>query len=223
MKSCSKCGISKDLDCFSPRPHSRDGRRASCKECMAKYNRERLAAMPGEGFARTKRWRMNHPDQVRESDRKRRQANPDKFREKYRRQYAAHSEERAAAARSRRQKDPDKYNATVRARRQSDPSGNRAANHKRRVSKIGISASVTAADIRNQFAAQGQRCYYCWTFLGLIGYEVDHFIALAQGGRHSPDNIVIACRPCNLSKNKFDAFAYFKKIGVKVEPIRRQS
>ncbi len=81
------------------------------------------------------------------------------------------------------------------------------------------SGVVTREDIRAQLRYQGSRCYYCNCDISQRN-EVDHFVALAAGGKHEPSNIVMACRRCNRSKNKFDAFDFFRKIGVEVESIR---
>lgn len=37
-------------------------------------------------------------------------------------------------------------------------------------------------------------------YVGLWGMEWDHLIPRSRGGTHHPDNIVIACSPCNRSR-----------------------
>lgn len=41
-------------------------------------------------------------------------------------------------------------------------------------------------------------CVYCGTRNG--PFEVDHIVAVANGGTHDPDNLALSCRPCNRSK-----------------------
>ena len=41
MKTCTKCGEKKQLDCFHMRPDTIDGHRGECKDCGKAYHRER--------------------------------------------------------------------------------------------------------------------------------------------------------------------------------------
>ena len=170
---------------------------------------------------RMRRWRALNPEKSKENKRKQRKAHPEKFREKYRRQYAKNAEKRAAAARSRRERDRDAYNAAVRARRHADPSVHRAACHARRARLKQVEGQLSAFEIKSQLMMQGFRCYYCRIRVDLIGYEVDHFVALANGGRHAASNIVIACRACNNSKNDSEPYTFMKKSGIKFCPYPR--
>lgn len=49
------------------------------------------------------------------------------------------------------------------------------------------------------FDRDGEQCAYCGTITG--PFEVDHIKALANGGTNSIDNLTVACRACNRSKN----------------------
>ena len=57
----------------------------------------------------------------------------------------------------------------------------------------------TAADVQAQRARQKGCCYWCGARVGRR-YHVDHVTALSKGGSNGPENIVIACPPCNWSK-----------------------
>ena len=59
--------------------------------------------------------------------------------------------------------------------------------------------SHTAADIAAQHARQKGRCYWCDEKVGRR-YHVDHIVPLARGGSNDPENLVISCRFCNLSR-----------------------
>lgn len=80
-----------------------------------------------------------------------------------------------------------------------NPGAVRAHTHTYQARKIGASGSHTAADIKHQYEAQEGRCYWCGAAVG-DNYHVDHVIPLAKGGSNGPENLVIACPPCNLSK-----------------------
>jgi 5-methylcytosine-specific restriction endonuclease McrA len=53
---------------------------------------------------------------------------------------------------------------------------------------------------RDQYKAQRAKCYWCGINVGNV-YHVDHVIPLSRGGSNGPENIVIACPHCNLSKS----------------------
>lgn len=49
---------------------------------------------------------------------------------------------------------------------------------------------------RAVFARDGGRCQYC----GDAAESIDHVVPRAKGGPHDWDNVVAACRPCNVRK-----------------------
>ncbi len=49
---------------------------------------------------------------------------------------------------------------------------------------------------RAVFARDQGRCQYC----GRAAENIDHVVPRSRGGRHSWDNVVAACRPCNTRK-----------------------
>jgi 5-methylcytosine-specific restriction endonuclease McrA len=49
---------------------------------------------------------------------------------------------------------------------------------------------------RGIFARDDQRCQYC----GAAAESIDHVIPRSRGGEHTWDNVVAACRPCNVRK-----------------------
>src|SRR6266568_4624376 len=72
--------------------------------------------------------------------------------------------------------------------------------HNRRARQKAIPGTHTAQDIQEQYDRQRGTCYWCHK--KLEKYHVDHIIPLVRGGSNDPDNLVIACPHCNLSKNK---------------------
>jgi 5-methylcytosine-specific restriction endonuclease McrA len=49
---------------------------------------------------------------------------------------------------------------------------------------------------RGVFARDGHRCQYC----GDRAETLDHVVPRSRGGLHTWDNVVAACRPCNVGK-----------------------
>lgn len=48
------------------------------------------------------------------------------------------------------------------------------------------------------FKRDGHVCAYCRTTKSPL--EIDHVHPVAEGGTHDMENLVVACRPCNMSK-----------------------
>jgi 5-methylcytosine-specific restriction endonuclease McrA len=69
----------------------------------------------------------------------------------------------------------------------------------RRARKRHASGTHTAADIAAQRTRQKGRCFWCQEKVGR-SYHVDHVMPISRGGSNGPENIVIACASCNLSK-----------------------
>jgi 5-methylcytosine-specific restriction endonuclease McrA len=45
-------------------------------------------------------------------------------------------------------------------------------------------------------------CYYCYQVFLKEQLTIEHLIPLSEGGSNEPDNIALACRPCNLQRGK---------------------
>jgi 5-methylcytosine-specific restriction endonuclease McrA len=197
LKVCTKCGEAKPAtpEFFTRR--NRRGRtelRESCKAC----DRER----------RVKAWRENLEEnraRMREYMNARRLADPDAF-NAYRREHRAR---RMAEGRPIKHAPVPAERMRVYAKRsydRMDPAKKREMfrknvlrGHARRA-HIKSGEKITPADIDAQRGRQANRCWWCGETLGADAH-IDHVIALSRGGLHSRNNIVLACKPCNLRKN----------------------
>lgn len=72
--------------------------------------------------------------------------------------------------------------------------------HRRRAQE---KSGITGAELLRWKRAQEKVCYWCGVDCG-SRYHVDHYVALANGGKHEISNLVIACPPCNQSKSAKD-------------------
>lgn len=55
--------------------------------------------------------------------------------------------------------------------------------------------SSVAREVRRR---DGDQCFYCRATEGQM--HLDHVMPWSRGGEHTADNLVIACRACNLAK-----------------------
>ena len=64
----------------------------------------------------------------------------------------------------------------------------------------GAEGSFTVQDIKDLYAIQGGRCYYCSVDIE-GGYHIEHMTPLSRGGKNDVSNICLACAPCNCRKH----------------------
>lgn len=72
--------------------------------------------------------------------------------------------------------------------------------HKRKARIAEVGGNFTKADIRDLYASQGARCYYCSISIE-EGYHIEHMIPISRGGTNGPENVCLACAPCNRTKH----------------------
>lgn len=87
---------------------------------------------------------------------------------------------------------------TLRYKKQHPEQNRLAANH-RRARELQAEGTHTADDVALQMKSQRSKCWWCGIAVGDT-YHVDHVRPLARGGSNGPENIVISCPHCNLSK-----------------------
>jgi len=94
-----------------------------------------------------------------------------------------------------RREHPGRRKATCKAWYEQNKEKAFAQARRRRARKL--NATIEPVDEAAIYERDGYACIYCGATEDLT---LDHVIALAKGGAHSEDNLVIACRPCNCSK-----------------------
>lgn len=117
MKRCSKCGVDKPLDAFSPFGPARPGKlKSACKVCAAEKARKHYVDAGGYARVRERRNPVEHAETMR----KWRAANPERWREiarkAARRQLATRAEEINERRRADRTLNPGKHKRWAKAR-----------------------------------------------------------------------------------------------------------
>jgi 5-methylcytosine-specific restriction endonuclease McrA len=69
--------------------------------------------------------------------------------------------------------------------------------------------TVTLTFIRKIYSLK--RCYYCDSKVYPLDRTVDHMTPICRGGKHSMDNIVMACYKCNAKKGTLTAEEYMRR------------
>ncbi len=112
-KICTKCGIEKELDCFSKDSRAKDGHRPQCKSCRSKYyhdNKEKTAKRSTEYY-------QNNKEKIAKRRAEYRKNNKEKI-AKRRAEYYQNNKEKISKYRSRPEVKQRKaeYNAEYRSR-----------------------------------------------------------------------------------------------------------
>lgn len=199
-KACTKCNCLYPAtpEYFSRNKQARDGLRRWCKQCAnhaartyhAKNRERRIEKMQQWRKENRTEWlhrRRQHYAETRPLELARvktyRKAHPEKTRAQYQRWSL---------------KNPEKKKDNYRKWCKANPEKLRANAHRRRALKLSSEASPVPFDEVTQLKRQKHRCYYCGCKLDK--YHIDHVIPLSRGGSDHPDNKVLACPSCNLSK-----------------------
>jgi hypothetical protein len=202
-----------------------------CVEChKANVNRWHSENREKVNGGYRQRWKRD-PEKYRAKNRKWRKANPDKVREIERRNRLKHPEKRREVVRAYQAKNRDRYDKALKAWRKkhatkvrayrrkwrtanqdlnraiarrwtlANPDAVKAIGHARRARLKKAGGRFTKHDIRRIFIEQNRRCAYCNSSIK-HGFHIDHFIPVARGGSNWPDNLRLACAPCNFKKSK---------------------
>ena len=201
-KTCSKCKEEKTLDQFHNDNSTKDKKLRMCKSCVSERgrayynkNKEQLKKRPrGEYRANNKHamavWRSNNPDKARQKAKEYYAKNKERYKKRYHRYYENNRDAMLARAKE--------YSASPKGKALS-----RAHMQRRRAWKKGALCGE-AIGILELLDVYGPVCYICGivTDPSASRYafdksEIDHVVALANGGNHLIDNLRVACRECN--------------------------
>lgn len=205
---CLECGLKGQRKWKAANPEKERARkrawaaaeRAADPEKARARQRERRAANPEKARAQNRAWSAANAEKHRASARAWAAANPEKARANNRAWTAANAERVKANGRAWRAKNPERVRKAARARRLANPDKARVSEHSTRARRRGASGTHTAADVKAQAKRQRHRCYWCKGSVHKNEYHIDHVIPLKAGGSNGRENIVIACRACNLKK-----------------------
>ena len=76
----------------------------------------------------------------------------------------------------------------------------RVGKHKRRARIAEVGGSFTREDIRNLYATQEAKCYYCSISIE-EEYHIDHMTPIVRGGSNDVSNLCLTDPECNMRKH----------------------
>lgn len=175
MKLCTKCNVTKSLDCFAKHKRSKDGHQAHCKECVSAYNRRRYEEKGDQIRAQVmERYRQIGQKAYYEASRS------------YAQEYYQKNKERI----NKRNADYAKNNREVR----------RGIKARYRAQLIkGMSKLDRKKSTLHRKRIKDNSCFYCGMYSAVM--HDDHYYPIARGGTDHWFNLVRSCSTCNQKKN----------------------
>lgn len=227
-KVCRKCKVEypRSTEYFFRDSRARDGLLSCCKPCMAEYkrqyyrknkqsiaeynnryriaNRERLAKAQKEwnrnNADHKRQWHKNNHKKVAAQHKLWNEAHPGKMAE-YKYEYYLRNREKIACRRRETREHTNEMRRQRYKRNERLRDYCRAARQLRRARKLEAEGSFTTKDMRHQYKAQKGKCWWCSRPIAWEEHHNDHLIPLSRGGTNWPNNMVVSCAQCNLSKN----------------------
>lgn len=220
-KECTRCHETKIIQEFHRQTKSPDGYRTVCKKCRAiaegkvyiphepegfKYCRhcERMLPATPEYYQRTPHGKYGLESRCR--DCKKGESRIYHYTQnevillRKRNNYKANPEKEIKRSRDFRVKNPTYiHDWYINSKERLTPL-RRVYSAKRRALEAQADGYHTTDDIEQIYFDQEGRCGYCG--IQLFGkYHLEHIVPLSRGGSNWPDNLLLTCSDCNLSKN----------------------
>jgi len=66
--------------------------------------------------------------------------------------------------------------------------------------------------LRMSLRKESPHCFYCGTYIGKGSGTLEHVLPRSRGGLDSPDNLKLACSPCNSAKGRLSLLEWLPVI-----------
>lgn len=123
----------------------------------------------------------------------RRRTHPEKVRASYRAWEKANPEKKAENLKRWKKNNPEKVKAAA-----------MVVTQRRRARLAGMASTLTTKTWREILEYFGYACAYCLRTDKKL--SIDHIQPVSKGGATTPENVVPACLPCNISKHNHSIF-----------------
>jgi 5-methylcytosine-specific restriction endonuclease McrA len=208
-KQCSRCKESKSLDQFYKDKNGKYGLKSKCKECSNKIvreycnkNKDKISKYQKEY---NKEYYTNNRDRLNKYQKEYRNNNKDKI-SKYKKEYNTNNRDRI-------NKQMREYYTTEKGKLSNKL--NSQNRHYRKKYNTNPGDRLTTAQIE-YLTEVYTNCAYCNTELTLDNTHIEHIHPLSKGGSHSIDNVVLACKDCNLRKNSKTLDQWLNETGYTI-------
>jgi 5-methylcytosine-specific restriction endonuclease McrA len=170
-----------------------------CKPCYRSRRKRYYDTHQEQATAYTRSWVANNPERKKAADKAYRERSREQIRPVKHDWYIARRDRVKAKKKARYHANPEWHRAQSRQYHRTHKHVAKAAVARRRAREAAAQGQHTKEDVQRQYQAQKGKCYWCGKDVSNV-YHLDHVIPLAKGGSNGPENLVIACPSCNLSK-----------------------
>jgi len=196
-KTCTVCKEEKAITEFNLKKASKDGHRPECRKCHSTNNHVYVSLNKERQAAAVKKWYDENKEHERAMSKAYYEANKERVASNGKNYREANKERIASTHKNWREANKDKCASYRRARR---------------ARKQEATGSHTINDINNLFKLQRNKCASCNKSISKY-YEVDHIVALVNGGSDDKHNLQLLCMTCNRSKGSRDPVAFMNANG----------
>jgi 5-methylcytosine-specific restriction endonuclease McrA len=229
LRVCSKCGETKPISDY---PLNKGKPRRFCRVCLNRHEREHISKDRSKVRANYRKWADKDRDHVnalaRESrarqdpeklsnrQREARDLIRDRLRQEDKDRYWANPEkaraDKCVIRRAAYWRDVEATRAKARAAYAARKQYFLAICHASRVRKAGSAGRYAEDALFAIFKLQKSKCAYCRKSLKDY-FEVDHIIAVINGGTNDRRNLQLTCKHCNRSKSAKDPLVFARSLG----------
>jgi 5-methylcytosine-specific restriction endonuclease McrA len=208
-KVCSKCKESKSLDQFYKSKKDKYGVTSICKECSKRIVREYYSNNKDKRSKYQKEYYSNNKDK----------------RSKYMKEYHNNNKNRISKQqkeyyynnRDKRSENKKEYLKEYRKTERGKLIYKLNNQNRRYRKKYNTNPGDRLTTAQIEYLTEVYKhCAYCNTELTSENTHIDHIHPLSKDGSHSIDNVVLACKDCNLQKNAKTLDQWLKETGYNI-------
>jgi 5-methylcytosine-specific restriction endonuclease McrA len=234
-KQCTKCNEVKSIDQFYKSKKDKYGVNSYCKECSNKYhkeyrnnNKDKLTKYQKEYYdnnkdillKQQKEYRNNNKNKIAKYQKEYANNNKDRI-SKYHKEYSNNNKDRITKTKKEYYDNNKDYFKNYRKEYRKTEKGkliHKLSNQNRRYKK---KYNTNPGDILTKEQIEYltevyKQCAYCNTELSSNNTHIDHIHPLSKEGSHSIDNVVLACKECNLRKSSKPLDQWLKETGYNI-------
>lgn len=190
VKTCTKCGETKQLEAYGSHRGRKDGLSSRCKVCT-NSDAKRFREVNAERISERRRGRRQEWRKARYA------AIKDHELSYYKNYRAANLEKQRERSRKWYHENKERAQRTHREWAQANPEKPRAREHRRRARLLNAEGSYTVEQWVALRAWFGDVCLACGSKEDIT---IDHVVPLCKGGTNSIENLQPLCKSCNSRK-----------------------
>ncbi len=210
MKTCTKCGEMKGFGEFYRRADTCDGLQPHCSTCDSAKSKNHYWKNKEYHSKRSKIWREANRGYRKEQAAKYNEENKEYLKEcsrkRYRKNLVQNRERNNKYHRKYYQRNKRRIKKRNKEYRALNPERHRIIKQRRRARKRQLPATLTEDQWQETLEACNHKCVYC----GAPWKDGEHFVPESKGGGYTVNNILPACKRCNLTKSDKDPFDFIK-------------